>query len=155
MVHPAYTGAWRFVVAPFVYDNAGYLFATGLAFAFFVPTLERRLGAVSTAVMLLACGALGMLATVAFDNAFGDGIVVAAGGNGIALGALGAWFALRHHDLAHDPTDQVDNLALGVGAAVLLLLPLADTYADPWAGLVGGLVGLACGGLAARFAAPA
>jgi len=152
---PAYTGAWRFAVAPFVYDNAGYLFATGLAFAFFVPTLERRLGLVATLVMLIACGALGMLATVGLDNAFGDGIVVAAGGNGVALGALGAWFALRQHDLGHDPTDQVDRLALGVAAAVLLLLPLADVYADPWAGLIGGLVGLSCGAAAARFAAPA
>jgi len=155
VVRPAYTGAWRYAAAPFVYDNAGYLFATGLALALFVPTLERRLGGIATAVMLVACGGLGMLATVALDNAFGDGIVVAAGGNGIALGALAAWFALRHHDLAHDPTDRVDHIALGVAAAVLLLLPLADTYADPWAGLVGGLVGLSCGTLAARFAAPA
>ena len=155
VVRPAYTGGWRYLAAPFVYDSAGYLFATGLAFAFFVPTLERRLGLLATLVMLVACGSLGMLSTVALDQAFGDGIVVAAGGNGIALGALGAWFALRHHDLAHDPTDRVDHLALGVAAAVLLLLPLADTYADPWAGLVGGLIGLACGALAARFAAPA
>ncbi len=155
IVRPAYTGAWRYLAAPFVYDNAGYLFATGLAIAMLGPTLERRLGAIATAVMLVACGSLGMLATVALDNAFGDGIIVAAGGNGIALGAVGAWFALRHHDLAHDPTDRVDHVALGVGAAVLLLLPLADTYADPWAGLVGGLVGLLCGSLAARFAAAA
>jgi membrane associated rhomboid family serine protease len=155
VVRPAYTGAWRFLAAPFVYDSAGYLFATGLAFAFFVPTLERRLGIAATLVLLIACGSLGMLATVALDNAFGDGVIVAAGGNGVALGALGAWFALRHHDLQYDPTDHVDHIALAVAAAVLLLLPLADTYADPWAGIVGGLVGVACGSLAARFAAPA
>jgi hypothetical protein len=28
---------------------------------------------------------------------------------------------------------------------VILLLPLFEDYADPWAGIVGGLVGAACG----------
>jgi membrane associated rhomboid family serine protease len=150
---PAYTDSWRYLTAPFAYDNAGYLFAVGVALALFVPTLERRLGAPAAALLLIACGSLGMLGTAALDSAFGDGITVAAGGNGIALGALAAWFALRHHDLASDPTDDFDRIALIVAAAVLLLLPVVDTYADPWAGLAGGLVGLVAGSLAARFAA--
>jgi membrane associated rhomboid family serine protease len=154
LYRPAYTEGWRYLTAPFVYDNAGYLFAVGLALAVFVPTLERRLGMVSAALLLIACGSLGMLATAALDSAFGDGITVAAGGNGMALGALAAWFSIRHYDLTSDPTDGFDRVALAVAAAVLLLLPLVDDWADPWAGLAGGLVGLLAGTLAARFAAP-
>ena len=37
-----------------------------------------------------------------------------------------------------------------VAAIVLLLLPLVEVGADPVAGFVGGLVGLAMGGLASR-----
>lgn len=151
---PAYTDAWRYLTAPFVYDNAGYLFAVGLALAIFVPMLERRLGIVSAAFLLVACGALGMIATGALDSAFGDGVTIAGGGNGMALGALAAWFALRHSDLASDPTDELDRLAVGVAAAVLLLIPVVEVYADPWAGIAGGLVGLFAGTLAARVAAP-
>ncbi len=154
LFRPAYTDGWRYLTAPFVYDNAGYLFAVGVALALFVPTLERRLGMPAAALLLIACGSLGMLATVALDNAFGDGIVLAGGGNGIALGALAAWFALRHADLAGDPTDELDRIGVGVAAAVLLLLPLVDDYADPWAGIAGGLIGLFCGTLAARVAKP-
>ena len=154
LFRPAYTDAWRYLTAPFVYDNAGYLFAVGLALAIFVPTLERRLGMPSAALLLIACGGLGMLATSALDSAFGDGITIAGGGNGMALGALGTWFALRHADLASDPTDELDRIAVGVAAAVLLLLPLVDDYADPWAGIAGGLVGLFAGTLAARVAPP-
>jgi membrane associated rhomboid family serine protease len=154
LFRPAYTDGWRYLTAPFVYDNAGYLFAVGVALAIFVPPLERRLGIPATALLLIACGSLGMLATVALDNAFGDGIVIAGGGNGMALGALATWFALRHADLAADPTDELDRIGVGVAAAVLLLLPLVDDFADPWAGVAGGLVGLFAGALAARVAAP-
>ena len=28
---------WRYLAAPFVYDNVGYLFACGLAIAIFLP----------------------------------------------------------------------------------------------------------------------
>ncbi len=41
-------------------------------------------------------------------------------------------------------------IGVGVAAAVLLLLPLVEVGADPIAGLVGGLVGLGMGSLAAR-----
>lgn len=154
LARPESAEAWRYLTAPFVYDNAGYLFVVGLALAIFVPTLERRLGMVATALLLIACGSLGMLATSALDSAFGDGITFAAGGNGMALGALAAWLALRHRDVIGDPTDEIDHAALAVAAAVLLLLPLVDDFADPWAGLSGGLVGLLAGTLAARVAAP-
>jgi len=136
---------WHYLAAPFVYDNIGYLFAIGVAMALFVPGLERRLGAVPTALLLLACGALGALAAPGLDEALGDGFTVAGGGNGIALGALGAWFMIRRADARDDPTEELDTIPLVVAAAVLLLLPAVDDYANWWAGFVGGLVGLAAG----------
>lgn len=140
---------WRYLAAPFVYDDLGYLFAIGLALAIFLPTVERRLGLVGALLMVVACGALGALAAVGMESALGDAIPVAAGGNGIALGVLGAWLALRDADRRQDPTDSYDQVAVAVAAAVLLGLPLVEDLASPWAGLAGGLVGLACGFAAA------
>ena len=40
---------WRYLAAPFVYDDIGYLFACGLAIAIFVPPIERRVGSVAAA----------------------------------------------------------------------------------------------------------
>jgi membrane associated rhomboid family serine protease len=136
---------WHYLAAPFVYDNIGYLFAIGVAMALFVPGLERRLGAVPTVLLLLACGALGALAAPGLDEALGDGFTVAGGGNGIALGALGAWFMIRRADARDDPTEELDAIPLVVATAVLLLLPVVDDYANWWAGVVGGFVGLAAG----------
>jgi membrane associated rhomboid family serine protease len=136
---------WRYFAAPFVYDDLGYLFAIGLALAIFLPAVERRLGLVPTALMVLACGSLGMLFATGLENALGDGIPVAAGGNGIALGVIGAWMVMRDADRRRDPTDDYDQLAVAVAAGVILLLPLVEDLASAWAGLGGALVGLACG----------
>ena len=73
------------------------------------------------------------------DNALCDGIPVTAGGNGIALGVLGAWATLRDADRRQDPTDSYDQVAVAVAACVLLLLPVFEDLASPWAGLAGGL----------------
>jgi membrane associated rhomboid family serine protease len=136
---------WRYLAAPFVYDDVGYLFVCGLALAIFLPGVERRVGLIATALLVIGCGALGMLAADGLDSSFGAGIPIAAGGNGVALGALFAWAVLRDAEQRGDPTDDYDRLPLIVAAAVLLLLPLFEDYADPWAGIVGGLVGGACG----------
>jgi membrane associated rhomboid family serine protease len=142
---PAANPWWHYLSAPFVYDDIGYLFAIGVAMALFVPGLERRLGAVPTLLLLLACGALGALAAPGIDDAFGDGLTLAAGGNGIALGALGAWFMVRRRDAREDPTEELDRIPVVVAAMVLLALPLVNDYANDWSGIVGGLVGLAAG----------
>jgi membrane associated rhomboid family serine protease len=136
---------WAYLTAPFVYDDIGYLFAIGVAMALFVPGLERRLGAVPTALLLVACGALGALAAPGLDDALGDGLTLASGGNGIALGALGAWFMVRRADARVDPTEELDTIPVVVAAMVLLALPLVNDYANEWSGIVGGLVGLAAG----------
>ena len=141
---------WRYLAAPFVYDDLGYLFVVGIAVAIFLPGVERRIGPVAAAMLVLAAGALGMLATDALDAALSDGIPVAAGGNGIALGALGAYLALRETERRADPTSEYDQVAVAVAAAVLLLLPLVEDFASPWAAVTGLLVGLGCGLAAGR-----
>jgi membrane associated rhomboid family serine protease len=149
IVGPVGDEPWRYLAAPFVYDDTGYLFAIGLALAIFLPGVERRLGLVPSALLILASGSLGALAAVGLESAVGDGIPVTAGGNGVALGVLGAWLVLRDSERRLDPTDEYDQIAVAVAAAVLLALPLVEDLASPWAGLGGGLVGLACGFAAA------
>ena len=136
---------WRYLAAPFVYDDIGYLFACGLAIAIFLPAIERRVGTIGTLLLVLGCGSLGMLAADGLDTAFGDGAAVAAGGNGVALGALAAWVVIREGERRADRTEEYDWIAVAVAAAVLLALPLVEDLANPWAGIVGGLVGAACG----------
>jgi membrane associated rhomboid family serine protease len=137
---------WRYLASPFVYDDVGYLFVVGVAMAVFVPPLERRLGTVSAVLLLVACGGLGMVAANAMHSIGLDaGTLLAAGGNGVALGALAAWFAIRHAESRRHPGDDYDVIGLTVFAAALLALPLVEDFANAWAGLAGGLVGLGAG----------
>ncbi len=136
---------WHYLVSPFLYNDIGYLFAIGVAMVLFVPGLERRLGAIPTAILLVAAGALGALAAPGLDDAFGDGLTLAAGGNGIALAAVGASFMVRRADARDDPTEELDMIPIVVAAIALLLLPLVNDYANEWSGIIGGLVGLAAG----------
>ena len=53
---------WRYFTAPFAYVDVGFLFAVSLALAIFATGVERRLGTVRTAILLIACGSLGMVA---------------------------------------------------------------------------------------------
>ena len=131
---------WRYFTAPFAYVDVGYLFVVAVALAIFGTGLERRLGTTSTAVLLLACGSLGMLVASGIANGQGD-IEVIAGGNGIALGAVAAWFALRRAETNGAIDDDYDAIGVLVAAAVLLALPLFDSSADVFAGLLGGAVG--------------
>ena len=71
IVGPVGDEYWRYLAAPFVYDDLGYLFAIGLALAIFLPEVERRLGTVPSALLVLACGALGMLFAVGLEDALG------------------------------------------------------------------------------------
>jgi membrane associated rhomboid family serine protease len=131
---------WRFVTAPFAYVDVGYLFVVAIGLAIFATGLERRLGTTATAVLLIACGSLGMLAASGIANAR-DEVDVIAGGNGMALGALAAWFAVRRSEANGAVDDDYDVIGVIVAAAVLLALPIFESTADPFAGLVGGLVG--------------
>lgn len=131
---------WRYLTAPFAYLDVGYLFVVGLGLAIFATGVERRLGTATTAVLLIACGALGMLAAGGIAEARDD-VDVIAGGNGMALGALAAWFALRRAEARRSIEDELDVIGVAVAAVALIVLPLFVTTADPIAGLAGGAVG--------------
>jgi len=134
---------WRFVTAPFAYDSIGYAFAVGLALVIFVPPIERRLGTVLSVLMLVACGVLGVLAAYGIESAR-DTAAVISGGNGIALGAIAAWFFILRPE-ARAAGERIDVTGIAVCAAVILLLPLVVDGASIWAGLAGGLVGALSG----------
>jgi membrane associated rhomboid family serine protease len=143
---PATEAGWRYFAAPWVYVDLGYLFVVALTLALFVPPLERRLGAFSAAILLVACGSLGMLAADGVESlGLGDGIFVAAGGNGVALGAVAAWTLIRNAEARRHPGDDYDLIGVAVFAAVLLALPLVESAANVAAGVAGGLVGAGAG----------
>jgi membrane associated rhomboid family serine protease len=148
MVVPIDNDWWRVITAPFAYLAVGYLFAVGLAIALFGPGLERRLGTVPAFVLLLACGALGVLAASAVAEQQ-DSITVIAGGNGVALGAIGAWFALNRSAMKQEG-EWVELSGVLIAALVILLLPVVVPTADFWSGLAGGIVGILAGLVAAR-----
>jgi membrane associated rhomboid family serine protease len=131
---------WRVLTAPFAYSDVGYLFVVAVGLAIFSTGLERRLGTFPTAVLLLASGALGALAAAGIADARGDFAVIA-GGNGMALGAVAAWFAIRRAE-AHEAIEvEYDAVGVAVAAVVLLALPAFVPSADFLAGLIGGAVG--------------
>ncbi|MDX6625313.1 MAG: hypothetical protein QOE56_302 [Solirubrobacterales bacterium] len=141
---------WRYLSAPFAYVDVGYLFVVAVGLAIFSTGVERRLGTAPTALLLLACGALGTLAAAGIADAQGH-LAVIAGGNGMALGALAAWFAIRRSE-AHGAIDEeYDLVGIAVVAVVLIALPLfaptANFFACLVGGAVGGLAGLAASAL--------
>jgi membrane associated rhomboid family serine protease len=145
IVGPVGSEWWRYLAAPWVFDDLGYLFVVAVALAIFMPAVEQRVGAVPVLLLAIACGSLGMLAADGIELAFGDSRPVAAGGNGVALGILAAWWVLRDVEGRQNRTVEYDRVAVAVAAAVLLLLPAVDDLANVWAGLAGALVGAACG----------
>lgn len=140
---------WRYFTAPFAYVDVGFLFVVALGLAIFSTGVERRLGTLPTLVLLIACGSLGALAATAAasDQAF----TFIAGGNGMALGALSAWFVLRRHEARGAISEEYDMIGVAVAAATLLALPLFAPTADFLAGLVGGAVGALAGLAATAF----
>jgi membrane associated rhomboid family serine protease len=139
---------WRYFTAPFAYIDVGFLFVVSLALAIFSTGVERRLGTVRTAILLLACGTLGMIAA---DAVAGSAtFTVIAGGNGMALGAIAAWFVIRRAEVRGAVGEDFDLVGVAVCAVVVILLPLFAPTADWMAGLAGGAVG-ALAGFAATF----
>src|SRR4051812_44941074 len=140
LVVPLETEWWRVFTAPFAYVDVGYLFVVGVGLAIFGTAVEQRLGTLPTAILLVACGALGMLAASVVADARGEFTVVA-GGNGIALGAVAAWFAIRRSEVRGAIGEDYDAVGVAIAAIVLIALPLFAPTADFVAGLVGGAVG--------------
>ena len=150
VVGPVGSDIWRYVTAPFVYDDLGVFFVLAIAIGVFGSAVERRLGTLATAILILSAGTLGMLAAGAASNSGLTDYLIAWGGNGVALGLLGAWLMLWLAEAKTTYGERLDTIGVGVCAAVLLLLPLVAVGADAIAGLVGGLVGLGMGSLAVR-----
>jgi len=140
---------WRYFTAPFAYVDVGFLFVVAVGLAIFGTGVERRLGTVPTLLLLVACGALGALAATA--AASDNSLTFIAGGNGVALGALTAWFVLRRHESRGAISEEYDVIGVAVCAATLLALPLFAPTADFLAGLVGGAVGALAGLAATAF----
>lgn len=138
---------WRYLAAPFVYPDVPYLFVCALGIAIFGSAVERRIGTVATLVLMVACGGLGMLAADGIETALaGDGnILLAAGGNGVALGMLATWAVLKASEVRANPDEDVEVIGAAVCAAVLIMLPLVEDFANIFAGLAGALVGALCG----------
>lgn len=150
IIGPVGSEAWRYLTAPFVYNDVGAFLVVAIAIGVFGSAVERRLGSLATTTLIIATGTLGMLAASAASSAGLTDVLVAAGGNGVALGLVGAWLMLWRADAKHNFSEPLDAIGVTVVAVVLLLLPAVEITADPIAGLAGGLVGLAMGNLAAR-----
>jgi membrane associated rhomboid family serine protease len=140
---------WRYFSAPFAYVDVGFLFVVSLALAIFSTGVERRLGTARTAILLIACGSLGMLAAGAVADP--DTLAFIAGGNGMALGAIAAWFVLRRAEVQGEIGEDFDIVGVAVCAVVVILLPLFAPTADWVAGLAGGAVGALAGFAATAF----
>lgn len=141
---------WRYLTAPFAYVDVGYLFAVAIALAIFGTGVERRLGTLPTLSLFIACGSLGVLAAWGVANAQNE-ITVIAGGNGMALGAVAAWFTIRRAEARGAIHEDYDRIGVAVAAIALLALPLFVPSADFFAGLAGGAVGAIAGTLATAF----
>ena len=128
-----------------MYGATGYEIVALGAIFLFGWLLERRHGAWASLLVFLAAGAGGMFLAIAADD-----VVIAAGGNGAALGLLAAWAmrdVLGRRRRVEDDSDLLGALAI---AAVLILLPLATEEANALAGLGGGLIGVVLGALLAK-----
>jgi membrane associated rhomboid family serine protease len=142
---PGLEDPWRFVTAPFLFqDKIGYAFVALVAVGIFGTLLERRFGALAVIAIFLASGAAGMalVAYVETPPLFVENtdVFFAFGANGAALGLLCAWLvddrmaARRHEDREND------LLGVYVIAVALVLLSLAEEVAN---------IGAAVGGAAA------
>jgi membrane associated rhomboid family serine protease len=131
---------WRLITAQFNYDNVGYLFVVGVATAIFGSSLERRYTAFGTAAIFLACGALGMYLVTLMES-----FPTAIGGNGAALGLLSAWLVRDLRDRKTGFDTESDLLGVAAIAAVLVLMPALDRWADVWAGVGGVALGCVIG----------
>jgi membrane associated rhomboid family serine protease/DNA-directed RNA polymerase subunit RPC12/RpoP len=138
---------WRFFTAPFIFPNAaprlgyeaGYAFISLTAAGVFGTLIERRFGPAGAAVTFVLCGAVGAAVSTA------AGVFPVIGANGIALGLLTAWVVDDRLAARRGDDRQNDLLGVGIAAALLLLLPFANTDASWAAGLGGAAMGAIVG----------
>ena len=132
---------WRLAAYPFVFDNYGSAFIALVATGVFGTFIERRFGWFAAIAIFVLAGAAGGALTELLE------VYPALGANGAALGLLAAWYV--DDRLAARRGDDRGNDLIGVGviAAVLALVPLADETASWAAGVGGAAAGAALGAL--------
>jgi membrane associated rhomboid family serine protease len=147
LVFPVENDWWRVVTTPFVYDTSSpfYEFIALAGIGVFGTMIERRFGAVAAVVLFLVAGAGGAALASVLDA------TPALGGNGAALGLLTAWFVDDFLARRRGSDRGNDLIGVAVFAAVLLLVPLADTEASVFAGLGGAAVGGIAGTVMSPF----
>ena len=130
---------WRVAAAPFVHDNAGYMFIALIAVGGFGSALERRFGHAVPVLLFLLAGAAGA--------ALSDltSIYPAFGANGAALGLYTAWLVETRLALRAGDDRETDWLGAWVFGAVLVLLSLAWEPASIAAAVGGSAVGALAG----------
>jgi membrane associated rhomboid family serine protease len=136
---------WRVATSPFLYGNVWYELAAVTAIGVYGWLLERRHGPLTVLAVFVVCGMGGIALTAAIDPS-----PLALGGNGAALGLLCAWAVPDLVARTRGDDYESDLLGTAVFAAVLLLMPLADTEASAIAGCAGGAIGMVAGLLLAR-----
>lgn len=130
---------WLPATSAFVYDRTGYeLVSLGVIFLF-GWLLERRHGFWAPLLVFAVCGIGSLYAIDALD----PGLYT--GGNGAALGLLGAWATADILQRRRGEDPETDALGLLVLAVLVILLPVAAEEAHALAGAAGGLAGLLLG----------
>jgi membrane associated rhomboid family serine protease len=144
---PLHGDYWRLLTAPFVYDTTSpfYEFVALTGVGVFGTLIERRFGSVTAILIFLGAGAGGAALAIWLEG------TPALGGNGAALGLLVAWLVDDRLSARRGVDRGNDLIGVAVFAAVLLLLPLADTDASVFAGLGGAAVGAVAGAVISPF----
>jgi len=131
---------WRLFTTPLVHGTSlGYGFVTMLATGIFGMHLERRFGLIAPVAIFLLSGVAG--AALALTT----GLTPALGANGAALGLLCAWLVDDRRAAARGEDRGNDLLGVGVVAAVLVLLSVAEPDASIAAAVGGAVAGALCG----------
>ena len=147
IVGPVENEWWRYLAAPFVYPDIGYLFVASVGIAIFGTAVEQRLGMIPTAVLILACGGSACSRPTGLKPPSPAATTScwppAATASPSACSPPGR--VMRAAEVRAHPDEDVELIGAAVAAAVLILLPLVDDYANVFAGLAGALVGSGCG----------
>ena len=130
---------WRFLTAPFLNASGTAQFACVVGIGVFGWLLERRHGPLVVVVTFLLAGAGGLAAA---DVLGGQGLLF--GGQGGALGLLGAWVVPVLLGRRRGDDDEADLLGVAVIAVVLLLIGVA-TGTSALAGALGAAIGAVLG----------